>query len=99
MPNFQDDFLSSRGFRTWYDLFKYIKSKGKFTMIIDEFPYLIESNPAIPSLFQKGWDEDLSKSGEQLHIPGVIAFFGEYGLPVISPLRNVVGITNRYGSG
>ena len=67
---FQDDFLLSRGFGTWRDFFKYIKSKGKFTMIVDEFPYLIESNPAIPSLFQKGWDEDLSESGVFLILLG-----------------------------
>ncbi|MBW6484667.1 MAG: ATP-binding protein [Syntrophobacterales bacterium] len=72
---FQDDFLLSRGFGTWHDFFKYIKSKsapapageivskGNFVMIFDEFPYLIESNPAIPSLFQKGWDEELSQAG------------------------------------
>jgi len=68
--HFQDDFLLSRGFGTWYDFFKYIKSKGKFVMIFDEFPYLIESNPAIPSLFQKGWDEDLSESGVCLILLG-----------------------------
>ena len=68
--HFQDDFLLSRGFGTWYDFFKYIKSKGKFVMIFDEFPYLIESNPAIPSLFQKGWDEDLSESGVFLILLG-----------------------------
>ena len=67
---FQDDFLLSRGFGTWYDFFNYIKSKGKFVMIFDEFPYLIESNPAIPSLFQKGWDEDLSESGVFLILLG-----------------------------
>jgi AAA+ ATPase superfamily predicted ATPase len=72
---FQDDFLLSRGFGTWRDFFKYIKSKsasapageivskGNFVMIFDEFPCLIESNPAIPSLFQKGWDEELSQAG------------------------------------
>jgi len=67
---FQDDFLLSRGFGAWYDFFNYIKSKGKFVMIFDEFPYLIESNPAIPSLFQKGWDEDLSQSGVFLILLG-----------------------------
>jgi AAA+ ATPase superfamily predicted ATPase len=67
---FQDDFLLSRGFGAWYDFFKYIKSKGKFVMIFDEFPYLIESNPAMPSLFQKGWDEDLSHSGVFLILLG-----------------------------
>lgn len=72
---FQDDFLLSRGFGTWRDFFKYIKSKsapaqagetvskGNIVMIFDEFPYLIESNPAIPSLFQNGWDEELSHAG------------------------------------
>ena len=39
------------------------------------------------------------KSGEKLQIPCIIALFGEYGLPVISPLRDVVGITNCNGSG
>ena len=67
---FQDDFLLSRGFGTWHDFFNYIKSKGKFIMIFDEYPYLIESNPAIPSLFQKGWDEDLSQSGVFLILLG-----------------------------
>jgi AAA+ ATPase superfamily predicted ATPase len=67
---FQDDFLLSRGFGSWYDFFNYVKTKGKFVMIFDEFPYLIESNPAISSLFQKGWDEDLSQSGVFLVLLG-----------------------------
>ena len=37
--------------------------------------------------------------GEQLQVSVVIARIGEDGLPVISPLRDVVGITNRNGSG
>jgi AAA+ ATPase superfamily predicted ATPase len=45
-------------------------SQGKCVLIFDEFPYLIESNPAIPSLFQKGWDEDLSQSGIMLILLG-----------------------------
>ena len=39
------------------------------------------------------------KSGEKFQIPCIIALFGEDGLPVISPLRDVVGITNCNGSG
>jgi len=39
------------------------------------------------------------KAGKQLYIPYIIALFGEYGLPVISPLRDVVGITYRNGAG
>ena len=34
------------------------------------------------------------KHGEGLQILRIIALFGEDGLPVISPLRDVVGITN-----
>jgi hypothetical protein len=36
--------------------------KERFVLAIDEFPYLIQSNPAITGLFQKGWDEYLSES-------------------------------------
>lgn len=60
---FEDEFLTSRGFGSWNDVFKYLKGKGKVVIIIDEFPFLIESNQAIPSLFQKGWDEELKESG------------------------------------
>jgi len=107
--HFQDDFLLSRGFGTWQDFFKYIRSKvdlprspsvpvsqpqstaqtiaaapsasgapapqptpaaAQLVIIFDEFPYLIESNPAIPSLFQKGWDEELSSAGVFLILLG-----------------------------
>lgn len=59
---FKDDFLISRGFGSWYDFFKYIKRKGRIVVTIDEFPFLIEANKAVPSLFQKGWDEELKDS-------------------------------------
>jgi len=32
----------------------------KVVIAIDEFPYLIARNPAIPSIYQKCWDENLS---------------------------------------
>jgi AAA+ ATPase superfamily predicted ATPase len=55
---FREPLLETRGFAAWEESFKYIKDKGqKFVLTIDEFPYLIESNKAIPSLFQKAWDE------------------------------------------
>lgn len=58
----KDEFLISRGFGNWYEFFKYIKEKGRIIVVIDEFPFLIETNKAIPSIFQKGWDEDLRDS-------------------------------------
>lgn len=45
-------------FRGWEDLFQeFIKrTEGHVIIALDEFPYLIEVNKAIPSVFQKIWD-------------------------------------------
>jgi AAA+ ATPase superfamily predicted ATPase len=59
---YQDSFVGERGFGKWEQVFAYLKNKGQFIWIIDEFPYLVEADPAIPSLFQKGWDEYLKDS-------------------------------------
>ncbi|MBI5749334.1 MAG: ATP-binding protein [Nitrospinae bacterium] len=67
---FNDEFLLSRGFGTWYEFFRYIRNKGRIAVIIDEFPFLIEANSAIPSIFQKGWDEDLKNSATFLILLG-----------------------------
>ncbi|MBC8186249.1 ATP-binding protein [candidate division KSB1 bacterium] len=56
---YEDEFLGN--FEDWYTFFNYLKSnvKRKIVIIIDEFPYLLETNPALSSIFQKGWDEYL----------------------------------------
>jgi len=55
---YNEPLLLTRGFAGWEESFEYIKAKKqRFVLVIDEFPYLIWSNPAIPSLFQKAWDE------------------------------------------
>lgn len=59
---YKDEFLLLRGFGNWYEFFKYIKDKGRVVLAIDEFPFLIEANKAVPSIFQKGWDEGLKDS-------------------------------------
>ncbi len=59
---FKEPLLLTRGFDTWEESFKYIKEKNKrLVLAIDEFPYLIQSNHGITSLFQKAWDEYWSK--------------------------------------
>ena len=58
---------------TWEDLFSYIakKANGKrLVLVIDEFPYLVEKNKAIPSMFQLGWDEYLKDTDVFLMICG-----------------------------
>ena len=67
---YEDEFLLSRGFGTWYEFFRYLKGKGRVVVILDEFPFLIESNRAVPSIFQKGWDEELKDSGVFLVLLG-----------------------------
>ncbi|MEW6419050.1 MAG: ATP-binding protein [Nitrospirota bacterium] len=61
---FNDSILISAGFKDWYQFFTYIKEKpsSRLILVIDEFPYLVNSNPAISSIFQKGIDEHLKQS-------------------------------------
>ena len=60
---FQDEFLPPEGFGDWETLFKYLAGKNqKLVVAVDEFPYLIETDPAVPSAFQKAWDIYLKNS-------------------------------------
>lgn len=69
---FNDDMLKSRGFENWLEVFNYIKKrkKGKFIFAIDEYPYLVEADKSISSVFQKGWDESLKDAGIFLILSG-----------------------------
>lgn len=68
---FKEPLLLTRGFDTWEESFRYIKEKNKrLVLAIDEFPYLIQSNSGIPSLFQKAWDEYWSKGNTYLILLG-----------------------------
>ncbi len=61
---FREPLLETRGFARWEESFAYVKAKDhRFVLAIDEFPYLMGSNPAIAGLFQKAWDEYWSKTG------------------------------------
>ncbi len=46
---FNDSILLDVGFKDWYQLFSYIieKHDKRLIVVIDEFPYLVGSNPAI----------------------------------------------------
>ena len=60
---FKDEFISTSGFDDWETLFKYIARKNeRMILIVDEFSYLAETDPAIGSIFQKGWDLYLKSS-------------------------------------
>jgi len=55
---FDESLLRTRGFGEWEECFRYLRDRReRIAVVIDEFPYLIQANRAIPSLFQKAWDE------------------------------------------
>jgi len=71
----QDELLNALDFKDFESLFKYISEKtgnykDKTIIVIDEFPYLIDINNAIPSIFQKIVDLYLSKSNVLLILCG-----------------------------
>ncbi len=70
MKGLMGDFLKDGEFKmikfeNWVQLFKSFsgKIKGRTVIVVDEFPYLVKENMAVPSEFQKIWDMHLSKSG------------------------------------
>lgn len=68
---FKDEFLPPQGFNDWETAFKYIANKQeKLVIIIDEFPYLVETDKAISSTFQKAWDLYLKNSRVYLMLLG-----------------------------
>lgn len=69
---FNDSILAKRGFGDWLEFFEYLKknSPGKFVFVIDEYPYLIESDGWLSSVFQKGWDQYLKESNIFLILSG-----------------------------
>lgn len=58
---FNDTLLEKKGFSDWLEVFQYLKDKTKdhLVLAIDEYPYLVETDSATSSIFQKGWDQYL----------------------------------------
>lgn len=68
---FGDKHIESQGIDNWYVFFDYLKTKNtRMVLVADEFPYLAESNNAISSVFQKGWDEYLKDTNIFLILSG-----------------------------
>ena len=54
----------------WLELFRILADRGEGVVVIDELPYLVEGNPAFPSLLQKAWDLSLQYSRIKLVLVG-----------------------------
>lgn len=61
------------GFPDWDSLFGYIIDRcggSPFLIILDEFPYLAEAAPALPSILQRAWDYLWAKSRMKVVLSG-----------------------------
>lgn len=71
---FGDPALSrGAGVATWEDLFDYVVEQAgsePFLLVLDEFPFLADAAPALPSIIQKMWDHDWSGTRLKLILSG-----------------------------
>lgn len=84
-----DNIFGKAELKDWVELFEEFMNriKKKTVIVIDEFPYLITANKSIPSVFQKIWDENLSKKDVCLLLLGSsISMMEEQVLAYKSPL-------------
>jgi AAA+ ATPase superfamily predicted ATPase len=60
-----DDVLASLA--DWFGVLTYLARKAGslpgLVIVLDEFPYLVEGNPALPSMIQKVWDSGAPQTG------------------------------------
>ncbi len=83
-----DPVLASAGFTSWEQLFLWIEhAPRRIAIILDEYPYLVEANRALSSLWQRAWDARLGASNAFVVLCGSsIAMMEKETLHVRSPL-------------
>jgi len=65
--------LAEQGITDWLALFRFLgeyNKKEKLFVAIDEFPYLVRLNSALPSILQSAWDQYISSSNVALILTG-----------------------------
>lgn len=82
--------VSKVAFNDWLDLFQVIadyKPDEKKVIVIDEFPYLVKTNEAFPSVLQNAWDEILCDNNIMLILCGsLISMMKRHALSYESPI-------------
>lgn len=67
------DLLAHDDFPSWQVAFEYLAERAagdRLAVVLDEFPYLVESDPALPSVLQRFWDQRGRRSRLQLILCG-----------------------------
>ena len=84
------EYLKSATFKNWralFDVFANHKQDEKKLLIIDEFPFMVKSNPAFPSILQWVWDSWFQNTNIMLILCGsLIHMMEKYALNYSSPL-------------
>lgn len=89
--HYKDDLLKLNSLSSWEQFFIYLQTKlnGKkrFILVFDEFQYLAEVSPSLPSLIQKYWDQSLKNRNFFLILCGSsMSFMEKEVLSYKSPL-------------
>ncbi len=83
-------YLKNASFDNWEDVFKVLadfEPYEKKVIVIDEFQYLIQVNPAFPSIFQRIWDDILKDKNIMVILCGsLISMMTTHVLSYGSPL-------------
>lgn len=86
----ENNLLEKANFSDWIDLFRLVaeyKPEQKKILVIDEFPYLVKTNPAFPSILQNAWDEILKDKNIMLILSGsLLGMMQKHALSYESPL-------------
>jgi AAA+ ATPase superfamily predicted ATPase len=86
----ENSLLQRAVFSDWMDLFRIVVDyhpDEKKVLVIDEFPYLVKSNSAFPSILQHAWDELFSGRNTMLILCGsLIGMMQKHALSYDSPL-------------
>lgn len=86
----KNSLLQKAVFTDWVDLFQTVadyEPSEKKVLVIDEFPYLVKTNHAFPSILQNAWDEILKDSNVMLILSGsLIGMMKKHALSYDSPL-------------
>ncbi len=87
LKKFPAPYLSEESFSSFVDVFKYLAEKGKLIVVIDEFPYLIQSDKRVLSEFHYIVDEIVRASNLHLLLVGSsVGMMEEHVLSQKSPL-------------
>lgn len=87
LERYPSPYLTPESFSSFADVFRYLSEKGKIVVVIDEFPYLIQSDKRVLSEFQYIVDEVVRASKLHLILVGSsVGMMEEHVLSQKSPL-------------